>query len=162
MSSRFIAAALTTIISLLSATDAGAQQRRRAADGEAPPPPSGPVRMRVPYAGAWEGTLSMRDAATPARLGIVIEVADSTTGRLQGTTSTGGSTRSPHLETVVRDGRMRWKERAGDRGMLLYSATLVTPDSIAGTVTRQAADGTETQAGTFVLTRRRSPVRSEG
>ena len=160
--STLAAAALTITISLLASTDAEAQQRRRSADGEAPPPPSGPVRMRVPYAGTWEGTLSMRDAGMPARLGLVVEVADSASGRLQGTSFTDGSARSPHLETIVRDGRMQWKERAGDRGMLLYSATLVAPDSIAGTVARQAADGTETPAGTFVLTRRRSPVRSEG
>ena len=155
-------AALAVVISLFAVSDADAQQRRRATGGEGPPPPSGPVRMRVPWAGAWEGTLSMRDAGSPARLGIVVEVADTVTGRLQGTSFTEGSTRSAHLETVVRDGRMQWKEQAGERGLLLYTATLVTPDSIAGTIVRQASDGTATPAGTFVLTRRRSPVRSEG
>lgn len=168
MPSRTVLAALSVAVSLtVLVTDAGAQQRRRSAGGGEGPPPAGPSRMRVPYTGAWEGTLTMRGAgaAAPVRLGVVFELADTTTGKYTGTTLSAGNARTPHLETVVTDGGMQWKERGDGDVVLLYTARLVAADSLVGTVTRRARDGAAEPtepAGTFVLVRRRSPARSGG
>lgn len=167
MPSRTVLAALAVAVSLtILAADAGAQQRRRSAGGGEGPPPAGPSRMRVPYTGAWEGTVTMRGAgAVPARLGVVFEIADTATGSYTGATLSAGNARTPHLETAVTDGGMQWKERGDGDVVLLYTARLVTADSLVGTVTRRARDGAAEPtepAGSFVLVRRRSPARSGG
>jgi hypothetical protein len=61
---------------------------------------------------------------------------------------------SQHVNSKLAGKMLRWEEQGG-AGMLVYSAQLVTPDSISGTVTLRDAKPNDPNAaqGTFTLVR---------
>ena len=166
MSARSVVASLSlaVVFVALHASGADAQQRRRAAGGESPPP-AGPSRPRVPYAGAWQGTLTLHGSGTRTGtaepMSMILEVADTATGAYTATLVAADGGRTSGLTVKVDGDRVLWQQKSATDVMLVYSAKLVAADSIAGTVARR--DGaSEVPAGTFALVRRRSPGRTGG
>lgn len=166
------------------ASTAGVAQLRRSGPttgeaGPAAPPsvgiPRGSGSARTPFAGVWDGSLTLGNGPAANRghpITMVFEAMDKAARSDSSPTSTASSARSysgatilpndaraPHLETAVSGGEMRWKQQNSGGGFWVYSARLVTRDSIAGTVVLrdwpQLPAGERTPAGTFALARRR-------
>jgi hypothetical protein len=153
------------IAALIAATPLAmhAQIRRSTTpDGSTPAPGAGaprgiPRSERHPYAGAWNGTFSLReDRAIPVVM--VFDVADSAKSTYAGFTILPNNGRAPHLETSVTKGEIRWKQQNSGGGFWVYTGRFVTRDSIAGSVVLtdwpQLAAGEKPPSGTFSLARR--------
>jgi hypothetical protein len=144
---------------------AGAQLRRVPGPppGDAPGTPPPASLPRFPFVGSWAGSMTLTEgprADHPVPLTIAWNVADTATRAYSGATIHPDDARVSHLETVVRGGEMRWKQPNSGGGFWVYSARLVSPDSIAGTVILrdwpQLSPGAPAPRGTFALARRRA------
>lgn len=164
---RFVMSCLTTVlVAAVGASNADAQMRRSAPDGAGSPPrgeaPKGiPRSPQHPYAGAWDGTFSLRGGPGGERhvpITIVLIVADTSNDEYSGATILPNGARAPHLETAVVNGEMRWKQRNSGGGFWMYAGKIVSRDSIAGTVALkdwpQLPPGETPPSGTFALVRR--------
>ena len=144
--------------------DAQLPRRSRSAEGTAGVPPverGDQLRLpRRPFVGGWEGwsqLASGQGAEQRMPLRILVDSAQSGSGYASSTVHPGGK-RSANPQTVERDGMLYWRSPNSGGGWWEYSARLVTPDSIAGTVRLrdwpQLAAGQTAPSGTFVLVRR--------
>jgi hypothetical protein len=158
---KLITSCAIAVVALTIASPSDAQMRRSPApDGAGPPPgptfPRGTERSeRVPYAGVWNGTFTIREAIPVV---MVFSVADTVKSAYNGFTILPDGGRAPHLETAVTKGEIRWKQSNSGGGFWVYKAQLVGRDSVAGTVVLtdwpQLPAGEKPPSGTFSLVRR--------
>jgi hypothetical protein len=157
-----LAAAMATIV-----PGAHGQLQRRSAtppQGAPPPPANAAVNRRYPYAGAWRGSRTMSDApggvATDA-IGMTFDVADSVKGLYEGAMVLPNGARAPFRELTSTQAGLTWEQPNSGGGKWVYSDRLMTRDSIAGTLVLRGAPWKPAwdPSGTFVLTRRKEPVR---
>jgi hypothetical protein len=145
---------------------ASAQLRRREA------PPGGETRTpgaqegarmrganpRFPFAGAWEGSVMMKDGPSkePRSIAMMFDAADSGKTSYAGFTVYPNGARAPHVNTVAARDSLRWEQSNSGGGHWVYAARLVSPDSVVGTLTLHDAPWhPETMPhGTFVMVRR--------
>jgi hypothetical protein len=145
-----------------------AQTRRSAPAGDGARAPAAPeitdpaLRRRFPFAGAWEGELTMqRGPGTndPRTVVMLFTIADTARGTYAGTTINPGHGRAPHDSTKVKSGELHWQQPNSGGGQWIYVARLATPDSIVGTFALrdwpQLPAGEQPPVGDFVLRRRR-------
>ena len=140
----------------LAAQPAQAQERRRMAGG-----PGGPVLQYqpgnpdFPFTGSWRGTLT-RTGVGSFPVGVNIDVDN---GKYSGVSSNSPGQQTALRNSVVEAKTMRWEEDSA-LGVLLYTAKLVSMDSISGTVTLRDARAGDPQAaqGTFTLRRAQPPA----
>lgn len=159
----------TTLFVLVPET-ARCQERRRAGPGEGPPDgvtfPRGTGDPRTPYAGIWDGSAMIANGAgtnEPMMLAMVFEVVDSATARYSGATIHRDNGRVRHVNTRVTKTTMEWTQPNSGGGQWVYTAKLVSRDSIAGIfVLRdwpQLPKGEKAPHGTFALARRAAGAR---
>jgi hypothetical protein len=157
---KLITSCAIAVVALTIASPSNAQLRRSPAPDGAPPSgptfPRGTQRSeRVPYAGVWNGTFTLREAIPVV---MVFDVADTVKSAYSGFTILPDGGRAPHLETTVAKGEMRWKQSNSGGGFWLYKGQLVGRDSVAGTVVLtdwpQLSAGEKPPSGTFSLVRR--------
>lgn len=156
----------TALVAAIGVSNAHAQMRRSAPDGTGDTPrgeaPKGiPRNPQHPYAGVWDGSFTLRNgpaSGSDIPIVMVLIVADSARDQYSGATILPNGARAPHLETTVVGGEMRWKQENSGGGFWMYAATLVSRDSIAGTVSLadwpQLPPGEKPPSGTFTLVRR--------
>jgi hypothetical protein len=120
------------------------------------------VRKRFPFAGAWEGEITMqRGPGTndPRTVVMLFTIADTARGTYAGTTINPGHGRAPHDNTNVKNGELHWQQPNSGGGQWIYVARLAAPDSIVGTLALrdwpQLPGGEQPPVGDFVLRRRR-------
>jgi len=165
--------ARTTIISaalVLIVSQAGlAQERRRAGpppDGVRAGPAGTAVTPRFPFAGTWGGTRTMLGQSPGAGqaepIVMTFDVLDSTKVAYSGATMAGPrkGSGSPHLKSVVNEHTIDWEEKNIGAGYFVYSARLVTSDSITGTVTLRDGNLPGPPYGIFSLVRQPSGART--
>ncbi|MEP7347406.1 MAG: hypothetical protein ABI877_19195 [Gemmatimonadaceae bacterium] len=144
---------------------ARAQVRRRApapGDGNRISNAGGPATPRFPYAGSWQGLLTMQGVAPgagrPEPIAMTFDIADSSKHVYSGATvfiaGASDAGRSPHLKSVTTAHALRWEEKNSGPGFFVYTAQLVTQDSIVGTVKLRDGVLPGPPTGTFVLVRR--------
>ncbi len=96
-------------------------------------------------------------------LRVAFDVADSARNAYAGATLLPDGGRARHLSDVVTDGGLQWRQRNSGGGDWVYSARLVSRDSIEGTVVLrdwpQLPAGERPPSGTFVLVRRHAGSR---
>src|SRR6185369_1533853 len=153
--------ALSTIalLATVPSSASGQERRRMPAPGGAPPngdvgiPRQSGILPKQPYLGAWEGTINMKpqegEPGRPIPVTMLFELADSAKLQYGGATIFPGNARAPHLETVGANGKLEWRQRNSGRGMFTYTARLVSPDSIVGTVILRDSDWPTPPTGTF-------------
>ncbi|MFN8579512.1 MAG: hypothetical protein U0163_00840 [Gemmatimonadaceae bacterium] len=134
---------LSAVLVLCASHTALGQERRRASpppDGMRAGPVGTAVNPRFPFAGTWSGTRTMLgqspDAGNAVPIVMTFDVIDSMKVVYSGSTMAGPrkGSGSPHLKSTVNEHTIEWEEKNIGAGYFAYSATLVTSDSIAGTV----------------------------
>lgn len=143
----------------ISATSS-AQERRRSTGGPPPAAPSAvPMNARVPFAGVWDGTRTIKDGAEPevnVPTTMVFE-ADSAAGLYSGHQVFPNGGHGPYDGIALARGTLSWRHSNSGGGFWTYSARLVGTDTLVGTVALKEwpqGDGRE-PSGTFRLVRRR-------
>ena len=145
------------VLLLASVQTSSAQERRRSPGGEggaALPYIEGTASF--PLSGSWAGTMTRAGVGSfPIRWNL--EAEDGMYKRLA---RLNAGQPAPQVFWKATAKTIRWEEESGV-GVLVYNAQLVSPDSIAGTVTlRDGKPGDPAAAqGTFALARIKSPVR---
>ena len=140
-------------------------QMRRSADGNGGPPPEAPKGLprnaRFPFAGVWDGTMSLMNGAGGERQvprTFILAIADSAKNQYGGAMLLPDGARAPYAETTFTNGEMRWKMPNSGGGFWVYSAKLVGRDSLSGTVALvdwpQLPAGEKAPSGTLGLVRR--------
>jgi hypothetical protein len=127
--------ALIGASTILLAGNASAQIRRSSGGTPPPPPPAGsPMKARVPYAGTWSGSSTMKDGpgANEPRQMVMVFDADSGGGPYTGFTVLPNNARAPRDKLALEDGALHWEQPNSGGGRWVYEARLVTRDSIAG------------------------------
>ena len=161
---RASALALITIVVAISPLALHGQQRRSPDANGGPPPeaPKGtPRNARFPFAGVWEGTMSLVGGAGGERdvpRTFVFVVADSAKGQYDGVMVLPNNARAPYAETTFANGEVKWKMPNSGGGFWVYTAKLVGRDSVAGTVALvdwpQLPAGEKAPSGTLGLVRK--------
>ena len=140
-------------------------QMRRSPDGNGGAPPEAPKGLprnaRFPFAGVWDGTMSLVGGAGGERdvpRTFVFVVADSTKGLYDGVMVLPDNRRAPYAETTFANGEVKWKLPNSGGGFWVYTAKLAGRDSLAGTVALvdwpQLPEGQKAPSGTLGLARR--------
>jgi hypothetical protein len=145
-----------------------AQMRRSAPPGDGARAPAAAeivdpaLRKRFPFAGAWEGELTMQRGPgrnEPRAIAMVFTIADTSRGTYAGATINPGHGRAPHDSTRVERGELHWQQPNSGGGQWFYVVRLATPDSIVGTLALrdwpQLPAGEQPPVGDLVLRRRR-------
>lgn len=147
---------LVVLLVLTAVQTAAAQERRRSPDGGAGPSlPYSPGNPDVPLSGSWMGVMTRTGLGTfPVAVNI-----DFANGKYAGASSIAPGQMSPHVNSRATGKTMRWEEESA-LGVLLYTATLVSVDSIAGTVTLRDAKASDPSVaqGSFTLVRAKQPM----
>jgi hypothetical protein len=164
--STFVISAASLVVSvLMPSTRVDAQLRRRAAGDSAGASPGTvrgtPRHARFPFAGVWDGAFSLSAGPRGGEqipIVVLFDVTDSVRASYTGATILPNGTRAPHLATAVVNGEMRWKQQNSGGGFWMYTARLVSRDSIGGRVVLtdwpQQPRGEKPPAGTIALVRR--------
>lgn len=148
------------LATMLAAPCADAQLPRRPAPPGEPQEPTGPTFPKRPYDGTWDGWFVLRNGpGADARHALRVAFdATSRQGAYAGANVNPDGSRTPHRETVERDGTLQWRLPNSGGGYWEYSARLVARDSIAGTLRLrdwpQLPAGERAPSGMFVLVRR--------
>lgn len=140
-------------------------QMRRSADGNGGPPPDAPRGLprnaRFPFAGVWDGTMSLASGAGGERdvpRTFIFAIADSAKNQYAGGMLLPNGARAPYAETTLMNGEIRWKMPNSGGGFWVYSAKAVGRDSLSGTVALvdwpQLPAGEKSPSGTLGLSRR--------
>ena len=140
-------------------------QMRRSSDGNGGPPPEAPKgfarNARFPFAGVWDGTMSLVNGAGDERdvpRTFILAIADSAKNQYGGGMLLPNGARAPYAETTLANGEIKWKMPNSGGGFWVYSAKLVGRDSLAGTVALvdwpQLPAGEKAPSGTLGLVRR--------
>lgn len=144
---------------------ASAQVRRSAPPGGGGPPDApagarvrGAANARFPFAGTWEGSITMKEGPgkEPRSIGMTFDVTDSAKKSYSGFTIYTNNARAPHLNSVAANDSLRWEQSNSGGGRWVYAARLVSIDSIEGTLTLNDAPWHPATKphGTFVMARR--------
>ena len=148
---------LVVVLLLATAQAVSAQERRRSGGAEGGPAlPFIEGTARFPLSGSWAGIMARTGVGSfPIRWNL--EAEDGMYKRLA---RLNAGQPAPEVFWKATAKTIRWEEESG-LGVLVYSAQLVSPDSIAGTVTlRDGKPGDPATAqGTFALARIKSPAR---
>jgi hypothetical protein len=145
------------VLLLAAAQGASAQERRRSAGGEGGPAlPFIEGNASFPLSGSWAGTMT-RSGVGSFPIALNLEAEDGMYKRLA---RVNAGQPAPQVFWKVTGKTIRWEEESG-LGVLVYSAQLVSPDSIAGTVTLRGGKPNDPKKaqGTFALARIKSLVR---
>ena len=148
---------LVAVLLLATAQAAGAQERRRSSGGEGGPAlPLIEGDASFPLSGSWAGTMT-RTGVGSFPIAMNLEAEGGTYKRLA---RVNAGQPAAHVFWKVTGKTIRWEEESG-LGVLVYTAQLVSPDSIAGTVTLRDGKPNDpaTAQGTFALSRIKPPVR---
>jgi hypothetical protein len=140
-------------------------QMRRSPDANGGPPPEAPKgsprNARFPFAGVWDGTMSLANSAGDERnvpRTFIFAIADSAKNQYGGAMLLPNGARAPYAETTLTNGEIKWKMPNSGGGFWVYTAKLVGRDSVAGTVALvdwpQLPAGEKAPAGTLGLARR--------
>ena len=140
-------------------------QMRRSPDGNGGPPPEAPKgsprNARFPFAGVWDGTMTLvNDAAGEREVPrtFIFAIADSAKNQYGGAMLLPDGRRAPYAETSVTNGEIKWKMPNSGGGFWVYSAKLVGRDSLAGMVALvdwpQLPAGEKAPSGTLGFARR--------
>ena len=145
------------LLLLTAAQAASAQERRRSPGGEGGPAlPFIEGDASFPLSGSWAGKMTRTGVGSfPIALNLEAEG-----GMYKRLARVNAGQPAPNVFWKVTGTTIRWEEDSG-LGVLVYSAQLVSPDSIAGTVTLKDGKPSDpgTTQGTFALTRIKSPAR---
>ena len=147
---------LVVLLVLTTVQAAAAQERRRSPDGGGPPTlPYSPGKPDLPLTGSWMGVMTRTGAGT---FPVAVKI-DFANGKYDGASSIAPGMLSPHANSSATGKTLRWEEESG-MGMLVYTARLVTNDSITGTVTLRDAKANDPNAaqGSFTLVRAKPPM----
>jgi hypothetical protein len=148
---------LVAVLLLAASQTASAQERRRSPGGEGGAGlPYIEGIATFPLSGSWAGTMERTGVGSfPIRWNL--EAEDGMYKRLA---RLNAGQPAPQVFWKATSKTIRWEEESG-AGVLVYSAQLAGPDSIAGTVTLRDGKPSDpkTAQGTFALTRIKSPAR---
>jgi len=146
---------LVALLVLTTVQAAAAQERRRSPDGGGLPSLQySPGTPDLPLTGSWMGAMTRTGAgAFPVAVNI-----DFANGKYEGASSIAPGMMSQHANSRATGKTLRWEEESG-MGVLVYTARMVTNDSIAGTVTLRDAKPNDPNAtqGSFTLVRAKPP-----
>jgi hypothetical protein len=148
---------LVAVLLLSVAQTVSAQERRRSPGGEGGPAlPFIEGNTSFPLSGSWAGTMT-RTGVGSFPIAMNLEAEDGMYKRL---TRVNAGQPAPKVFWKVTGKTIRWEEESA-LGVLVYSAQLVSPDSIAGTVTLRDGKPNDpgTAQGTFALARIKPPAR---
>ena len=140
-------------------------QMRRSPDGNGGPPPAAPKgsarSARFPFAGVWDGTMSLVGGAGGERdvpRTFIFAIADSAKNQYGGAMVLPNNARAPYAETTLSNGEIKWTMPNSGGGFWVYKAKLAGRDSLVGTVALidwpQLPAGEKAPSGTLGMTRR--------
>ena len=151
------------LLATLPAATQAQLERRRAPDGEPAKAPAGiprspAPRADMPFAGEWRGavTAMKHGPGTGRPLHLLFDVAGGAGTSYAAIAVLPNGERSSPVGTSLANGELRWQQPNIDGGRWLYTARLVAPDSIAGTLTLKSEHWPDAPTGTYVLARRRA------